>query len=118
MILQSAQLGPAQPGSVWPGPLLLCSVSLRSGWCVCVSPQTVMNNLNPVWKTFKVSLNSLCSGDHERKLQVHTHTHTHTRAHTHKLAHTHAYTRTHLHAHTHAHTLTVSLVSVDVGAPV
>uniref|UniRef100_A0A3B5MVX5 C2 domain-containing protein n=1 Tax=Xiphophorus couchianus TaxID=32473 RepID=A0A3B5MVX5_9TELE len=30
---------------------------------------TVMNNLNPVWKTFKVSLNSLCSGDHDRKLQ-------------------------------------------------
>uniref|UniRef100_A0A3Q3DEK0 Copine IVa n=1 Tax=Hippocampus comes TaxID=109280 RepID=A0A3Q3DEK0_HIPCM len=32
--------------------------------------ETVMNNLNPVWKTFKVSLNSLCNGDHERKLQV------------------------------------------------
>ncbi|KAK5621473.1 Copine-4 [Crenichthys baileyi] len=32
--------------------------------------ETIMNNLNPVWKTFKVSLNSLCSGDHERKLQV------------------------------------------------
>ncbi|KAK5931689.1 hypothetical protein CesoFtcFv8_000044 [Champsocephalus esox] len=31
--------------------------------------ETVMNNLNPVWKTFKVSLNSLCSGDHDRKLQ-------------------------------------------------
>ncbi|XP_038132672.1 copine-4 [Cyprinodon tularosa] len=31
--------------------------------------ETVMNNLNPVWKTFKVSLNSLCRGDHERKLQ-------------------------------------------------
>ncbi|XP_058504789.1 copine-4 isoform X1 [Solea solea] len=31
--------------------------------------ETVMNNLNPVWKTFKVSLNSLCNGDHERKLQ-------------------------------------------------
>ncbi|XP_066547214.1 copine-4 [Amia ocellicauda] len=31
--------------------------------------ETVMNNLNPVWKTFKVSLNSLCSGDHERKLK-------------------------------------------------
>uniref|UniRef100_A0A3P8UF47 Copine-4 n=1 Tax=Cynoglossus semilaevis TaxID=244447 RepID=A0A3P8UF47_CYNSE len=31
--------------------------------------ETVMNNLNPAWKTFKVSLNSLCSGDHERKLQ-------------------------------------------------
>ncbi|KAM4600746.1 copine-4 [Polymixia lowei] len=31
--------------------------------------EIVMNNLNPVWKTFKVSLNSLCSGDQERKLQ-------------------------------------------------
>uniref|UniRef100_A0A3Q2FRJ2 Copine IVa n=1 Tax=Cyprinodon variegatus TaxID=28743 RepID=A0A3Q2FRJ2_CYPVA len=39
---------------------------LTSSLCL---PQTVMNNLNPVWKTFKVSLNSLCSGDHERKLQ-------------------------------------------------
>ncbi|XP_015247143.1 PREDICTED: copine-4-like [Cyprinodon variegatus] len=38
----------------------------KSSLCL---PQTVMNNLNPVWKTFKVSLNSLCSGDHERKLQ-------------------------------------------------
>ncbi|XP_058869122.1 copine-4 isoform X3 [Acipenser ruthenus] len=33
--------------------------------------ETVMNNLNPVWKTFKVSLNSLCSGDHDRKLKIH-----------------------------------------------
>ncbi|XP_056901606.1 copine-4-like isoform X4 [Takifugu flavidus] len=31
--------------------------------------ETVKNNLNPVWKRFKVSLNSLCAGDHERKLQ-------------------------------------------------
>ncbi|KAJ8290816.1 hypothetical protein GJAV_G00017890 [Gymnothorax javanicus] len=31
--------------------------------------ETIMNNLNPVWKTFKVSLNSLCSGDHERPLK-------------------------------------------------
>ncbi|XP_077576243.1 copine-4 [Stigmatopora nigra] len=31
--------------------------------------ETVMNNLNPVWNTFKVSLNSLCNGDHQRKLQ-------------------------------------------------
>uniref|UniRef100_A0A8C7NGS2 C2 domain-containing protein n=3 Tax=Oncorhynchus TaxID=8016 RepID=A0A8C7NGS2_ONCMY len=32
--------------------------------------ETVMNNLNPVWKTFKTSLNSLCSGDHDRPLKV------------------------------------------------
>uniref|UniRef100_H3A3X4 Copine 4 n=1 Tax=Latimeria chalumnae TaxID=7897 RepID=H3A3X4_LATCH len=32
--------------------------------------EVIMNNLNPVWKTFKVSLNSLCSGDHDRRLKV------------------------------------------------
>ncbi|XP_064411004.1 copine-4 isoform X2 [Latimeria chalumnae] len=31
--------------------------------------EVIMNNLNPVWKTFKVSLNSLCSGDHDRRLK-------------------------------------------------
>ncbi|KAM7373081.1 hypothetical protein PAMP_007961 [Pampus punctatissimus] len=31
--------------------------------------KTVMNNLSPVWKSFKVSLNTLCSGDHERELK-------------------------------------------------
>ncbi|XP_034154250.2 copine-4 [Pangasianodon hypophthalmus] len=31
--------------------------------------ETIMNNLNPVWKSFKVSLNTLCSGDHERELK-------------------------------------------------
>uniref|UniRef100_A0A493TSM9 Copine 4 n=1 Tax=Anas platyrhynchos platyrhynchos TaxID=8840 RepID=A0A493TSM9_ANAPP len=29
-----------------------------------------MNNLNPAWKTFKVSVNSLCSGDQDRRLKV------------------------------------------------
>ncbi|OCT75942.1 copine-4 [Xenopus laevis] len=31
--------------------------------------EVIMNNLNPAWITFKVSLNSLCSGDHDRKLK-------------------------------------------------
>ncbi|KAF7691421.1 copine-4 isoform X2 [Silurus meridionalis] len=31
--------------------------------------ETIMNNLSPVWKSFKVSLNTLCSGDHERELK-------------------------------------------------
>uniref|UniRef100_A0A4W6FTA9 Copine IVb n=1 Tax=Lates calcarifer TaxID=8187 RepID=A0A4W6FTA9_LATCA len=31
--------------------------------------ETVMNNLSPVWKSFKVSLNTLCSGDHDRELK-------------------------------------------------
>ncbi|TTO63371.1 Copine-4 [Bagarius yarrelli] len=32
--------------------------------------ETIMNNLNPVWKSFKVSLNTLCSGDHEREMKL------------------------------------------------
>ncbi|XP_046733567.1 copine-4 isoform X1 [Silurus meridionalis] len=32
--------------------------------------ETVMNNLNPLWKTFKTSLNCLCSGDHDRILKL------------------------------------------------
>ncbi|XP_076865622.1 copine-4 isoform X2 [Brachyhypopomus gauderio] len=32
--------------------------------------ETIMNNLNPVWKSFKVSLNTLCSGDVERDLRM------------------------------------------------
>lgn len=35
--------------------------------------QVVMNNLNPAWKTFKVSVNSLCSGDQDRRLKVRSH---------------------------------------------
>ncbi|XP_060916296.1 copine-4 [Labrus mixtus] len=31
--------------------------------------ETVMNNLSPVWKSFKVSLNTLCSGDQDRELK-------------------------------------------------
>uniref|UniRef100_A0A8K9URE0 Copine-4 n=1 Tax=Oncorhynchus mykiss TaxID=8022 RepID=A0A8K9URE0_ONCMY len=31
--------------------------------------ETVMNDLSPVWKSFKVSLNTLCSGDHDRQLK-------------------------------------------------
>lgn len=31
-----------------------------------------MNNLSPAWKSFKVSVNSLCSGDPDRRLKVRT----------------------------------------------
>lgn len=34
------------------------------------SSQVVMNNLSPAWKSFKVSVNSLCSGDPDRRLKV------------------------------------------------
>ncbi|KAJ6666467.1 hypothetical protein lerEdw1_020190 [Lerista edwardsae] len=31
--------------------------------------EVIMNNLNPAWKSFKVSVNSLCSGDQDRRLK-------------------------------------------------
>uniref|UniRef100_A0A6I8NNK1 Copine 4 n=1 Tax=Ornithorhynchus anatinus TaxID=9258 RepID=A0A6I8NNK1_ORNAN len=31
--------------------------------------EVVMNNLSPAWKAFKVSVNSLCSGDQDRRLK-------------------------------------------------
>ncbi|KAF3833791.1 hypothetical protein F7725_024995 [Dissostichus mawsoni] len=31
--------------------------------------ETIMNNLSPAWKSFKVSLNTLCSGDQDRELK-------------------------------------------------
>lgn len=33
-------------------------------------PQVVKNNLNPVWESFKLSLNSLCSCEETRPLKV------------------------------------------------
>ncbi|KAG8516230.1 Copine-4 [Galemys pyrenaicus] len=32
--------------------------------------EVVMNNLSPAWKSFKVSVNSLCSGDPDRRLKL------------------------------------------------
>lgn len=37
---------------------------------ISFSSQVVMNNLSPAWKSFKVSENSLCSGDPDRRLKV------------------------------------------------
>lgn len=32
--------------------------------------QVVKNNLNPVWRPFKISLNSLCYGDMDKTIKV------------------------------------------------
>lgn len=46
----------------------------------CVSllvNQVVKNNLNPVWKPFRIALQSLCGGDVEKVIKVGAHTHRH-----------------------------------------
>jgi len=32
--------------------------------------ETIMSNLNPVWKPFKISIAKLCNGDYQRTLKV------------------------------------------------
>lgn len=36
------------------------------------SVQVVKNNLNPIWKPFRISLRSLCGGDVEKPIKVFT----------------------------------------------
>lgn len=50
--------------------ILFRNVQMLRVLFVSFHTQVVMNNLNPAWKTFKVSVNSLCSGDQDRRLKV------------------------------------------------
>lgn len=45
-------------------------------FCVCVVVQVVKNNLNPVWRPFQIPIQSLCAGDVEKPIKVHTLMHT------------------------------------------
>lgn len=53
--------------------ILFGDVQMLRGPLLSFHSQVVMNNLNPAWKTFKVSVNSLCSGDQDRRLKVRSH---------------------------------------------
>nr|XP_023401817.1 copine-3 [Loxodonta africana] len=40
-------------------------------WLMVHRTEVVKNNLNPVWKPFKISLNSLCYGDMDKTIKIH-----------------------------------------------
>lgn len=50
----------------------------QSEWLllICAVVQVVKNNLNPLWKPFRIPLQSLCGGDVEKSIKVGAHRHT------------------------------------------
>lgn len=48
---------------------------------ICAVIQMVKNTLNPVWRPFRIPMQSLCGGDVEKRIKVHTHTYTWTVTH-------------------------------------
>uniref|UniRef100_A0A3Q3R168 C2 domain-containing protein n=1 Tax=Monopterus albus TaxID=43700 RepID=A0A3Q3R168_MONAL len=44
----------------------------ESGWQLAHRTEVVKNNLNPVWRPFRIPLQSLCVGDVEKSIKVHT----------------------------------------------
>lgn len=65
------------PGSVWKNNM----VKLKCVETICnfnagALLQVVKNNLNPIWKPFRIPVQSLCGGDVEKPIKVNTHSHT------------------------------------------
>uniref|UniRef100_I3J6Q8 Copine 3 n=1 Tax=Oreochromis niloticus TaxID=8128 RepID=I3J6Q8_ORENI len=44
----------------------------ETGWQLAHRTEVVKNNLNPVWRPFQIPIQSLCAGDVEKPIKVHT----------------------------------------------
>ncbi|XP_042300282.1 copine-3-like, partial [Sceloporus undulatus] len=42
----------------------------EGNWVMVHRTEVIKNNLNPVWRPFKISLNSLCYGDMDKTIKV------------------------------------------------
>ncbi|XP_030612092.1 copine-3-like [Archocentrus centrarchus] len=54
----------------WSDPFLEFYKQTESGWQLAHRTEVVFNNLNPIWKPFRISLRSLCGGDVEKPIKV------------------------------------------------
>lgn len=54
----------------WSDPFLEFYKQTETGWQLAHRTEVVKNNLNPIWRPFRVSLRSLCGGDVERPIKV------------------------------------------------
>ncbi|XP_076617891.1 copine-3-like [Chaetodon auriga] len=59
----------------WSDPFLEFYKQTETGWQLAHRTEVVQNNLNPIWKPFRVSLRALCGGDVERPIQVYCYDH-------------------------------------------
>ncbi|XP_037612363.1 copine-3-like isoform X1 [Sebastes umbrosus] len=54
----------------WSDPFLEFFKQTETGWQLAHRTEVVSNNLNPIWRPFRISLRSLCGGDVERPVKV------------------------------------------------
>ncbi|KAI3355082.1 hypothetical protein L3Q82_017957 [Scortum barcoo] len=54
----------------WSDPFLEFFKQTETGWQLAHRTEVVNNNLNPIWRPFRVSLRSLCGGDVEKPIKV------------------------------------------------
>uniref|UniRef100_A0A8C3AKE6 Copine-3 n=1 Tax=Cyclopterus lumpus TaxID=8103 RepID=A0A8C3AKE6_CYCLU len=54
----------------WSDPFLEFYKQTETGWQLAQRTEVVNNNLNPLWRPFRISLRSLCGGDVERPIKV------------------------------------------------
>ncbi|XP_037550224.1 copine-3 [Nematolebias whitei] len=54
----------------WSDPFLEFYKQTGTGWQLAHRTEVVRNNLNPVWRPFRISLRSVCEGDVEKPIKV------------------------------------------------
>uniref|UniRef100_A0A8D3CDY0 Copine-3 n=1 Tax=Scophthalmus maximus TaxID=52904 RepID=A0A8D3CDY0_SCOMX len=54
----------------WSDPFLEFYKQTETGWQLAHRTEVVYNNLNPIWRPFRLSLRSLCGGDVEKPIKV------------------------------------------------
>uniref|UniRef100_A0A7N8Y8F6 Copine-3 n=1 Tax=Mastacembelus armatus TaxID=205130 RepID=A0A7N8Y8F6_9TELE len=54
----------------WSDPFLEIYKQTETGWQLAHRTEVVNNNLNPIWRPFRISLRSLCGGDVEKPIKV------------------------------------------------
>ncbi|KAM8822890.1 copine-3-like isoform 2-T2 [Spinachia spinachia] len=54
----------------WSDPFLELYKQTETGWQLAHRTEVVNNNVNPVWRPFRISLRSLCGGEVERPIKV------------------------------------------------
>uniref|UniRef100_A0A669BKH9 Copine 3 n=1 Tax=Oreochromis niloticus TaxID=8128 RepID=A0A669BKH9_ORENI len=54
----------------WSDPFLEFYKQTETGWQLAHRTEVVYNNLNPIWRPFRISLRNLCGGDVEKPIKV------------------------------------------------
>ncbi|XP_034998592.1 copine-3 isoform X2 [Hippoglossus stenolepis] len=59
----------------WSDPFLEFYKQTETGWQLAHRTEVVYNNLNPIWRPFRIPMRSLCGGDVEKPIKVYCYDH-------------------------------------------